>query len=592
MLFSDVTNAFARIESTASRRQTSTLLAGLFAEPTATPDDARILTYLLQGRLGPPYAAPNFGLDTRRLADAIARASGEPVSRVWTRFKDVGDLGVVAAELLPPVGEPISLADVFADLLQLAETSGSGSADEKVERFARLLALVGGPGDRYLARIAAGTLRLGVGDATIVEALALASGGRTAPSAIERAYSLCSDLGLVAERLLRGGEEALAEIHPEPGRPVLPALAERLPSSEEIIRKLGEVVAEPKYDGLRLQAQRSGERIWLFTRRLEDIGHAFPNLAQGLRQQVRADAVILDGEVIGFDPRTGTFLPFQQTARRRRKHQVGEIEEAFPVRYYVFDILYREGRDLTSAPYAERLEILRESIHERPNGPVFLTPRQRVHTPEELDQFVAEMLSEGMEGAVVKNLNAPYHAGSRDYAWVKLKREYQRGLADTFDLVVVGYERGQGRRASLGIGSVLCCVYDPQADQYRTLSWVGSGLTDAQWIQLREALDAIRVPDKPASVDSLLVPDVWVEPRYVVEVLAGGITRSPRHTCGKVDDQPGFALRFPRVVQLRLDRRPEDATTQSEVLEMYQIQEQQSGTAGKIVFRRSATPGR
>jgi DNA ligase-1 len=239
----------------------------------------------------------------------------------------------------------------------------------------------------------------------------------------------------------------------------------------------------------------------------------------------------------------------------------------------VFDVLFRDGRNLTDAPYAERLDVLRATIQERPTGPVYLTPRRRIQTSAELDAFVAEMLREGMEGAVVKKLDAPYHAGAREYSWVKLKREYQPGLADTFDLVVVGYDRGQGRRAKLGIGSLLCCVYDSTSDCYRTITRVGSGLSDAQWIQLREALDASRVPDRPANVDSLIAPDVWAEPRHVVEVLAGGITRSPLHTCGKVEGQPGYALRFPRVVQIRSDRRPEDATTQDEVLEMYRMQE-------------------
>ena len=185
-------------------------------------------------------------------------------------------------------------------------------------------------------------------------------------------------------------------------------------------------------------------------------------------------------------------------------------------------------------------------------------------------------MARGLEGLVVKRPDAPYHAGARQFNWVKLKRGYQRALADTFDLVIVGYDRGRGKRARLGIGSLLCAVYDPEQDRFRTVSRVGSGLSDEEWVDLRERLDAVRVDARPARVESLIEPDVWVEPTYVVEVIAAEITRSPLHTCGKVNDQPGYALRFPRVAGLRFDRRPEDATTEAEVVRLYALR---AGTA-------------
>lgn len=579
MLFADLIEIFGEIARSSSRRHSTALLAGLFERPRATPEDVRIIPYLLQGRLGPPYAAPDLGLNARRVSEAIARASGTPIGTVWREFQQSGDLGTVAADLIPPgEGEP-SLAHVYADLLTIANASGPGSADEKVHRFAGLLRLVGGDGDRYLVRIAVGTLRLGIGDATLIEALALACTGRRplAPQ-IERAYSVCSDLGLVAEQLFNAGPAALEAIKPEPGRPVLPALAERLPSSDAIIQALGPVFAEPKYDGLRLQVQKGGTAIWLFTRRLENVSHAFPEIVRAACQQVRANRAILDGEIIGYDPRTGQFLPFQETTRRRRTHQIEEHAIEVPVRYYAFDLLSLDGRDLTPAPYHERLALLAQTIEPRPAGPIFLTPRETVTTAPQLDQFLDRMAAEGLEGAVVKKPNAPYPAGHRQYAWVKLKHEYRQGLADTFDLVIVGYRYAQGKRARLGIGSVLCCAYDRATDQFRTLCWVGSGLTDPQWIELRTLLDTRRTPEKPSRVDSLIVPDVWVLPQYVVEVKAGGIMRSPRHTCGRIDDRPGYTLRFPRIVAFRFDRRPDDATTQAEVLAMARIQAERAGS--------------
>ena len=172
----------------------------------------------------------------------------------------------------------------------------------------------------------------------------------------------------------------------------------------------------------------------------------------------------------------------------------------------------------------------------------------------------------------MKRPEAPCQAGTRGFHWVKLKRGYQKALADTFDVVVVGYDRGRGKRARFGIGSLLCAVYEPDQDRFRTVTRVGSGLSDEAWPRLREMLDQVSRPDKPRRVDAEIEPDAWVEPTYVVEVIAAEITRSPRHTCGESDGAPGYALRFPRVASIRSDRRPEDATTQTEVVRLYGMQ--------------------
>ncbi|MBX5490510.1 MAG: ATP-dependent DNA ligase [Chloroflexi bacterium] len=567
MEFSELARVFQAIEATRRRLEITALLADLFRR---APEDADILPYLLQGRLGPPYATPDLGMDERRIAQALAEATGTEVEEVWRRYGELGDLGLVAEALLPTTGEPVTVRAVFADLRAIAAASGKGAQERKIALFRDLLRRLGARAARYVVRIAQGRLRLQVGDATIVDALAAACDG--APRApIERAYALSADLGLVARTLLADGPAALARIHPTPGRPVLSALAERLPTPQAVIQKLGRVLAEPKYDGLRLQAHKRAEQVWLFSRRLEDLTHAFPDIARAVRQQVRADEAILDGEAVGYDPRRQRFLPFQQTVRRRRKHGVEAMELLFPLRYYAFDLLYLDGADYTSLPQEERSRRLRDILREQPEGILHVAPQLVTADAAELGRFFDETVGRGLEGLVVKRPDAPYHAGAREFNWVKLKRGYQRALADTFDLVIVGYDRGRGKRARLGIGSLLCAVYDPEQDRFRTVSRVGSGLSDDEWVELRDRLDAVRVDARPGRVESLITPDVWVEPTYVVEVIAAEITRSPLHTCGKVDAQPGFALRFPRVASIRFDRRPEDATTEAEIVRLYSL---------------------
>jgi DNA ligase 1 len=568
--FVTLARAFDAIKAAGGRKQVIRILADVFRE---NPGDADVLVYLLQGRLGPPYAAPELGLEDKRLAEAIAKTAGRDVAEVWNRYRSVGDLAIVAGEVVPTSAGAVQTRDVFAKLLEIATTTGSGSTQLRVSRFAELLGRVGADSAAALVRVASGSIRLGVGESTIVEALSAARAGDSSlRPVVERAFSRCADLGLVARALFERGEAGLDEILPTPGRPVLFALAERLPSPEEILRKLGTVVAEPKYDGVRIQAQRRGNEVWLFTRRLENVTDAFPEIAAGMREQLASAEVILDGEAVGYDPRTGRPVPLQETARRRRVHDVEVTSQQIPVRYNAFDILGLDGSDLTPLPYLERVERLGRVVKPRPNGTILVAPRTPIHEPGELDHHLTEMLAQGLEGTVAKKADAPYAAGARTYNWVKLKREYAPDIADTFDVVVVGYFVGRGRRASLGIGAFLGAVYDPDSDQFRTVSRVGSGLSDAQWTELRQRLDHDAVPTRPARIDSRIVPDVWVEPRYVLEVLAAGISRSPLHTCGAAPGSPGYALRFPRVVRLRPDRRPEDATTQTEIIEMFDQQ--------------------
>ncbi len=570
MEFADIAEAFDQIRAAVGRNQVIQLLSHLYRD---NPADADVLTYLLQGRLGPAYATPDLGLDEKRIAEAVGIAAGIPTSVVVERFRKVGDLGIVASDIVQHVGGDVSSRAVYDELRSIASLSGAGSYRARVERFARILEKVGKGSAAALIRVATGTVRLGIGDVTIIDALSIACRGdlKLRPS-LKHAYSRCSDLGLVATTLLRQGVAGLDDIQPTPGRPVLPALAERLPSSEEIVRRLGNAYAEPKYDGVRIQAQRSDEHVWLFTRRLEDVSKAFPDIARGVREQVRARGVILDGEVVGYDPKTGRFLPLQETVRRRRTHGVDQAVASIPVFYYVFDVLNLDGQDLTGLPYRERIARLSDVVEERRSGPIRLAPRTPIHDPAALDRFVEEMLADGLEGAVVKRPESAYEAGARTYNWVKVKREYSPAVADTFDVVVIGYFLGKGRRASLGIGALLGAAYDPETDRFRTVCRIGSGLSDTQWVDLRTKLDADRSPSPPIRVDSRIVPDVWVEPRYVVEVLAAGITRSPLHTSGQIDNQPGYALRFPRILRIRDDRRPEDATTQSEIVDMYRLE--------------------
>jgi DNA ligase-1 len=573
--FRDVALAFAALEATAGRLRAVRILASLFAR--ARPGELEPVVYLLQGRLRPPYEGVEFGVGERILARALALAYGVTESAIARRFRRAGDLGLVAEALTvapPKTGRAFLLGQAYRALEGVARASGPGSLARKTHLLTDLLRRCTGLEARYLVRIVQGRLRLGVGDATIIEAAALgALGERGKKRFIEQAYNVRSDLGGVVQLAYTKGERGLARIGPQVGIPVRPALAQRLPSAAAIVQRLGTVQAEPKYDGFRLQLHRDRNRVWVFSRRLENVSDMFPELAAGVRRQLRARRAIIEGEAVVHDPKTGRFLPFQVTMTRKRKHGVAEATARHPLRLYAFDLLYENGRDYLSRPQRERHERLEALVRSRAGDPVAVTDVLVTNQADQLQAYFDTMIRRGLEGIVAKRPDAPYRAGARGYDWVKLKRAYQTKLRDTVDLVLVGYLAGRGARATLGIGSLLGAVYDPKHDRFRTVAKIGSGPSEKEWTTLRRLLDRNVLPTRPRRVDSLITPDVWVEPRVVIEVLADEITRSPRHTCGKSGTRPGYALRFPRLLDgVRTDRAPEDATSEREILDLYRMQ--------------------
>ncbi|HEU5170005.1 MAG TPA: ATP-dependent DNA ligase [Gemmatimonadales bacterium] len=573
MRFQTLAETFARLEETSSRLRIIELLADLFRR--LRPTEIEPAVYLLLGQLRPPYEGVEAGVGEKLLTAALAAAYGVSEATVVRRFKRAGDLGLVAEALAPAAPRRrLSLRQAYQGLLDVAGATGAGSLGRKTALLAAALSRVGPLEAKFLVRAAQGRLRLGVGDQTILEAGALAAlGNRAAKKRLEHAFNVRSDLAGVLRVAFETGERGLAAIEPRIGVPVRPALAQRLPSAAAIIARLGAVQVEPKYDGFRLQMHRDGRQVWAFSRRLENVTAMFPELADGVRRQLKATRAIIEGEAVGYNPETGEFLPFQLTMTRKRKTGVAEAAERYPVRLFAFDLLYAGNRNYIPRPQRERSRRLRALLPFSPSDRIAVSETRIVRSVDELETCFDEMIERGLEGILAKRPDAPYQAGVRGYQWVKLKRAYQSKLRDTVDLVLVGYLRGRGRRAVLGIGSLLGAVYDPEQDRFRTVAKIGSGLSEAGWKDLRARLDRHVVRARPARVDALITPDVWVEPKYVVEVLADEITRSPSHTCGKSGDEPGYALRFPRMVSgIRADKAPADATSEREILDLYRQQ--------------------
>jgi DNA ligase-1 len=567
MRFAELSQYLDRMEGTRSRNELVKSLSELYSK--ASPDEIQPLTYLIQGRLAPFFEPIEIGMGEKLVIAAIAEASGRPIAEVSRLYDTLGDLGLVAAKVSSkPSGKAPSITEVHSRLMKISAAAGTGSVEKKRTTFAALLRSLDAASAKHLVRIALGRLRLGIGDPTVLEALSFAKkGDRSMRPVLEAAYNRTSDLGLIARTFWTGGEKGVAALKITVGRPLRPQLAERLPNPEAVIQKLGPVAIQPKYDGVRVQIHKKGSAVRVFSRNLEDYSLMFTELVTAAKK-LKDRSLILDGEAIGFNPESEEYLAFQQTASRRRRHGIEEAAATTPLVAFVFDVLYRNGKDLTPLPYEQRYALLQDVLEK--SRVLLRTPLTRTASAEELTRTLLDNISKGLEGVVVKRMDSPYQAGARNFNWVKLKRTTSGQLNDTVDLVLLGYYFGKGKRTEFGLGALLAGVYDSDHDRFETITKIGTGLSDEGWREIHKRADKLQVPERPARVRSLLTPDVWLKPEVVVEVLADEITPGTNHTAGKVGDEPGYALRFPRIVSFRAgDKRPEDATTVKEIIEMY-----------------------
>jgi DNA ligase 1 len=571
-----VAEAYRDLEQASGRLMLIDRLATLVAQ---TPQKLLpTVCYLCQGLIAPEFAAVDLGMAEKLALRAVATATGVETAEVTATLREAGDLGQAAEQLLAESAgdrQPrLQVAEVVDTLHQIAGAEGPGSQGRKLDLLAGLLALATPLEARYLLRLVTGSLRLGIGTPTILDALAqVYTGSRKDRPVLERAYNICCDLGLVAATLASGGLAAVEDVRVRPGNPVRVMLAQRLSDAGEILARLGgQCTAEYKYDGMRLQAHRTADgEIELYTRRQERVSNQFPDVVDLLRAGLIPREAILEGEVVAYDAAAGELRPFQEVMFRRRKHGIAEAARDVPVALFCFELLYADGQDLTRLSYLDRRAQLAEAV--TLSDRLRLTTALDVSTAPALDAAFEQAVADGSEGLVCKSISpeAIYQAGARGWMWIKLKRDYRTELADTVDLVVVGAYAGRGRRRGT-YGAVLLAAYDPDQEVYQTVGRCGTGFSDAELAALPARLAPLVRTQQPARVDSRVPADVWFEPSLVLEVLSAELTLSPNHTAGwgQLKDNAGLAMRFPRFTgRWRDDKEPQDATTTQQLVELY-----------------------
>ncbi|MEM1910861.1 MAG: ATP-dependent DNA ligase [Sulfolobales archaeon] len=587
MLFEVLVKALDSAERTTSRTQLTSILVDLFKK--SEPDVIDKVIYLLQGRLWPDWAGlPELGVGVKLLIKAMSKALSVRESDIEALYVKLGDSGKVAEYLKSTRSTQalgglskfiqkaevtkLTVVEVYDTLAKVALAVGEGSRDIKINLIASLISKATPLEAKYIARLVEGRLRLGIGDATIMDALSITfTGSSLNRQIVEYAYNVRADLGNVAKILATKGLDGLRGIAPTPGIPIRPMLAERLSDPQEILDKTGGLaLVEYKYDGERAQIHKAGDKVLIFSRRLENITHQYPDVVELARESIKANEAIVEGEIVCIDPETGTMRPFQELMHRKRKHDIHEAVKEYPVAVYLFDALYVDGVNLIGEPIKTRREVLAKTIAE--NERFRLSEAITVTSASNLEKFFLKAVEDGAEGVMVKAMHAQsiYQAGARGWLWIKYKRDYKSEMIDTVDLVVVGAFKGRGRRGGK-IGALLVAAYDPDSDTFQTVCKVGSGFTDEDLSKLDELISPYVIEHKHPRVVSEVEPDVWTVPALVIEVLGAELTLSPQHTCcrGAVKKGAGISIRFPRFIRWRDDKGPEDATTTKELVEMY-----------------------
>ena len=578
MKFAEIAEFFERMEITSKRLELTEILVELLK---STPIDViSKVTYLIQGKLRPNFEGVELGIAERLAMKAISKSAGVSMKKIEDGYKVGGDLGVTAANILKQKtqttfsAESITLERVYDTLFKIAKHEGKGSQDMKIKYISSLLNDATTNESKFILKILLGTLRLGIAENTLMDALAIAfTGEKSNRILIENAYNVSSDLGYVSEVVAKQGINGIKKFEITIFNPIRPMLADRVKSEEGVIKKFqDEFAAEYKLDGERAQIHKKGDEIIIFSRSLEKITQYYPDIVEKIPNLLICDECILEAEVVAINEDTGNFLPFQELMHRRRKYKLEKAVSDYPITVNFFDILFLNGKKIIDLPYLERRNNLLKIVKD--DKFVKVIPMSIIKNEGDVLEILENSINSGCEGLMLKMLQSPYRAGMRGSNWLKLKREYQNELGDSLDLIVIGAFFGKGRRTGR-YGTLLLASYNSENDTFPSICKVGTGFTDESLDQLYQILSPNVTIKKNSKIESDMNADVWFEPSLVIEIVASEITLSPIHKTGFniLRKESGLALRFPKFTgKIRSEKNVEDASTDEEVIALYKSQ--------------------
>ena len=551
MLYSEIVAVYEKLAGTTKRLEKIVILAEFISAFKGHEEWG----YLLRGRVFPDYDSRELGVSTQIVLKAISRATGIGLDEVVVLFKKNGDLGDVALTVLEKHKQKslffksLSVEHVFDNLRKIVEITGDGTVDKKLAIISELLISAKPVEARYIIRTLLSDLRIGVADAVLLEAINLSffSGAKDTLEKVQRAYDLLTDFAEVL-KLCEKGIDAINHVSLIPGRPTNVMLAVKVMDIDEAFEVCGKPAAfEHKYDGFRVIISCDGKNIKLFTRRLEDVTAQFPDIVSFARDYIKAKSFVVDAEAVGYNFKTGKYLPFESVSQRiKRKYGIDELAKTLPVELNIFDVLYINGESVIELPFKERRKMLEKIVENVPKK-IGLAVQLVTSDEKEAEKFYRDALKIGEEGVMIKNLESAYVSGRYVGTMVKLKPV----VAD-LDLVIVGGEYGTGKRAGGLTSFIVACRSD---DEFLEIGRVSSGLKE-------KASEGTSYGEIDELLQPLIISEsenvVYVKPKIVVSVTYQNIQPSPSYSSG-------FALRFPRITHYRPERGIHDIASLEDI---------------------------
>ncbi len=534
-----------------------------FLKSIPSSDLSRIVL-LLQGRVFPSDSELELGIATQMMIRSISKASGISPAEVENTLKRTGDLGLTAEKCMGRkrqsnlLKKKLTVDHVFENLQKLANVTGQGSQDKKLDLISELMVSAEPVEARYIVRTVLGELRVGTAEGIIRDAIVKAflvddkstkEGREKSADAVDYAWNILSDFGKVADMAKEKGIEGLRKVKVQLGKPIQVMLGLSVEKIGDVVKEFGKILAEYKYDGMRCQIHKKNDKVWVYTRRLENVTRQFPDIVRLVNEAVKSDECIIEGEVLGIDKK-GDPIPFQILSQRiHRKYDIDKMANDIPIQVNLFDAMYVDGKMLLDKPLLERKKVLEKIIKPVP-GKFQLAKHIVSDDLEELDKFYQEALEARQEGLFLKVLGSSYVFGRKVGGWYKIKP-----IMETLDLAIIGATWGEGARANWLTSYILACR-DPDTGKLLECGMMSTGLSEEQYQYMTKTLKPLTTSEKGRIV--------YVKPKIIIEVGYQEIQKSPNYSSG-------YALRFPRFIKERTSDKPEPDSIER-VMNLYKSQ--------------------
>lgn len=548
------------LDNTSKDKEKAEIVSSILDE---SGTDIRVAARFVKGDIFPSWKDKKLSIGRALSYKILSEATGQSEDAIEEITVEEGDIGraVEALDFDTAGGQATlgttvkstnnTLSRIYNELNEVAEVSGSGSQQEKIDRISKLVNEGSQVEAKYLMRLVRGKMRIGVGEGTVRDAISNSFDIST--DKVETAIMLRNDIGEIAEKARDEGVEALENLDMSVGRPIESMKAkdssEAAETTEKLLTRLGNknggVGVEFKFDGARLQIHKKQDEVSLFTQNLNDVTESLPDVVETVKEKVSAEEAIIDSEVIGYDAESGEQLEFKEVMTRlRREHEIEEKAEEVNMDFHAFDLMYVNGRSIIHRPFAERRELLEENCKLHTEQWIF-------HNSNKVDEKLRTAEEENREGLMVKDLESEYSPGKRGFDWVKVKPENE-----TLDVVIINAHQGTGSNdewfSSFGIA-----VKDEESGELKQVGKVSNGFTEKDLEEYTERINnGLSLGEKEDS------PGVTeVEPEIVVEVEFEKLQESPDYECG-------YATRFPVFKAERYDKDVDDADTIQRVKDM------------------------